>query len=207
MRIHALSLSILTALAGASLATPAEAREGSFAVRAGFHNVDPKSNTGTIANGTIRTSIDSDAAFDLGFGYFFTDNLAVDLSIAGQRYKHTVSANGTDALDIRHRPVILTGQWHFGTEGFSPFIAAGYHWTSVGKERPFGPLANARVNVGNGDGFVIGGGFDVELNETLFARIDAHYLDWKSNVSVNGAGVGRVKVNPWMLGVSIGAKF
>lgn len=206
MRIHVLSFAIAAAL-GALSTAETQAREGSFAVRVGLHHVDPKSNTGTIAGGTIRTAIDSDAAFDVGVGYFITDNIAIDLALAAQRYAHTVSANGTDALDIRHRPIILTGQWHFGSEGFSPFIAAGYHWTSVGKERPFGPLANASVNVGNGDGFVVGGGFDVDLNDTLFARIDAHYLDWKSSVSVNGAGAGRVKVNPWMLGVSIGARF
>ncbi|MDW8479092.1 MAG: OmpW family outer membrane protein [Xanthomonadales bacterium] len=207
MRHHALNLALAAALALGAQAEPALAREGGFTVRAGIHNVDPKSDTGTLANGTIRTTIDSDAAFDLGLGYFFTENLAVDLSVAVQRYEHTVSANGAAALDIRHRPVILTGQWHFGTEGFSPFLAAGWHWTSVGGERPFGPLAGNRVSVGNGDGFVLGGGFDLHFSESLFLRVDAHYLDWKSNVAVGGASVGRVKVNPWVLGLSLGLGF
>jgi outer membrane protein len=37
--------------------------------------------------------------------------------------------------------------------------------------------------------------------------VQRRYFNWKSKVKLNGAGIGQVSVNPWILGVGVGYQF
>ena len=69
------------------------------------------------------------------------------------------------------------------------------------------PIAGTNLNVKDSDGFVGQLGLDYFATPNLFIRADAKYFNWSSNVDLNGAGIGKVKVDPWIYGVSVGYRF
>lgn len=207
--------SLALAVAGAlSLSSVAIAQDGSnpqpgrFAVTVGGAHVDPKSNTGDLAGGAFESSIDGGNAATLGLSYFFTDNLAVELWGSPDKFNHTVSLNGQPGAEIRHQPIALSAQYHFNvSDQFRPFVGLGYHHTNVDGERGVGALDGARVGVETGDGAIGTVGLDYLIGERFFVRTDLRYMQWRSDVAVGGDVVGEARVDPWVYGLSVGARF
>lgn len=141
-------------------------------------------------------------------GYKFNGNWSAEAWLPLMKFKHDVRLDGAKSASIEHRPILLTAQYHFlANSAVQPFIGAGYGWVNVSDESTTGPIAGTNLDVGNGDGFVgqVGVGFYASSN--VFIRADARYFDWKSDVKLNGAGIGQVKVSPWIYGVSVGYRF
>jgi outer membrane protein len=203
----------LTLLAGAVLASAVVSAQAQDAARPGFyaaigvHSVNPKSGNGTLA-GAFKTDINSDTEPSLTLGLRVDEHWSAEAFLPLTKFKHDVRLNGAKSASIKHMPFLLTAQYHFLPESrVQPFIGAGYGWVSVSGERTTGPIAGTRLNVKNGDGFVGQFGVDYMAGRHLFVRGDVRYFDWKSKVDLNGAGIGQVKVNPWIYGVSVGYRF
>ncbi len=178
-----------------------------FYAAIGYYDVAPKSNNGVLAN-TFRSDINSDAEPTVTLGYKFNRNWSAEAWLPLTKYQHDVKLDGATSASIQHRPILLTAQYHFLPDSaWQPFIGAGYGWVNVSGERTTGPLAGTNLNVGSGDGFVGQFGVDYYASANVFIRADARYFDWKSDVQLNGAGIGSVKVNPWIYGVSVGYRF
>lgn len=178
-----------------------------FYAAIGYYDVTPKSNNGVLA-GAFKSDIGSDAEPALTLGYKLNGNWSAEAWLPLIKFEHDVKLDGTTSASIKHRPLLLTAQYHFLPDSaFQPFIGAGYGWVNVGDERTTGPIAGTNLNVADGDGFVGQLGVDYYATSNVFIRADARYLDWKSKVQLNGAGIGEVKVNPWIYGVSVGYRF
>ena len=120
---HSLALSLL-ALAAAGVATPAFAEaKGDWTLGVGVHNVDPKSNNGTLANGTLPLSIGSSARPSLTVEYFVRDNLGVEV-LAAWPFEHDISVKGLGKVgSTKHLPPTVSLQYHFNDKGtVSPVI-------------------------------------------------------------------------------------
>lgn len=120
-----------------ALALPAQAEV--FSVRLGAHNVDPKSNNGQLAG--LDANVSSETNATLGVSWNVTPNLSTDLWVGLDGFRHDVSLAGAGAAfgvgtdtvaSVRHRPLTLGVNYHFGDGAFRPFIGAGYGWISVG---------------------------------------------------------------------------
>lgn len=203
----------LTLLAGALLAATAGTATAQSATGPGFygaigyHNVSPKSGNGTLA-GVFSSDINSDAEPTLTLGYQFDSNWSAEAWLPLTKFKHDVSLDGTKSASIKHMPYLFTAQYHFlPGSTVQPFVGAGYGFVNISGERTTGPLTGTSLNVKSGDGFVGQFGVDFYASENVFVRADARYFDWKSKVELNGAGIGEVKVNPWIYGVSVGYRF
>lgn len=178
-----------------------------FYAALGYGSVDPKSNNGVLA-GTFHSSINSDAEPTLTLGYRFDGGWGAEAWFPVTKFQHDVSLDGARSASIKHMPVLLTGQYHFlGDQAWQPFVGLGYGWVNVSGERTTGPIAGTSLRVGNASGFVAQAGLDYFATPNVFLRADVKYFDWRSNVALNGAGIGRVTVNPLIYGVSIGYKF
>ena len=173
----------------------------------GLYDVSPKSHNGVLA-GAFQSSINSDAEPTLTLGYRFPQNWSVEAWLPIVKFEHDVKLDGAKSATIKHMPITLTGQYHFfADQQWQPFVGVGYGWVDVSDERTTGPIAGTNLNVKSDSGFVGQLGLDYFATKNLFIRADAKYFDWQSDVSLNGAGIGRVKVDPWIYGVSIGYKF
>lgn len=181
--------------------------DAGFYAALGYYDVAPKNNNGILA-GAFKSDIDSNAQPTVTLGYKFNPNWSAEAWLPLTRFEHDVKLDGTQSATIEHRPMLFTAQYHFMPDSaFQPFLGAGYGWVNVSDERTTGPIVGTNLNVGSGDGFVGQFGVDFFASSNVFIRADARYFNWKSDVKLNGAGIGEVEVNPWIYGVSVGYRF
>ena len=191
----------LMAACGSALANDA------WFVRAGLHNVDPKSNNGRLAGGALDVRIGSDIRPTLAIGRFLDDHWAIEL-LAAAPFEHEVRLNGSKAADFTHLPPTLSLQYHFGEPGaFRPFVGAGINYTWTYDERETGPIAGTRLKLGNSVGAAAQVGFLTELSETLHLVGDLRWVDINASVSVDRNRVGEVAVDPLVYGLYLGWRF
>lgn len=210
------STSIATCIVLAGALVGGQAYAESFNVRIGAHNVSPKSNNGQLAG--LNADVSDEIGVTGGFAWMITPNLSADLWLGLDTFRHDVSLAGaggafgvgTDTVaTVRHRPITLGANYHFGSGAFRPFVGLGYNWVQVSGERGVGALEGAEVSASNATGLTYTLGADIDFNDFIFMRVDARRLDFDTDVSVPALGgpVGTVNVDPWVYGVSIGFRF
>jgi outer membrane protein len=189
----------------AIFATSAASAQG-FSARLGFNSLSPKSDNGTVAGATA--DISTDTAFTLGASYHINDNWEVAVDTAS-KYGHEVKLAGLGQVaTLKHQPVTVGVNYNFnGSETLKPFVGLGYAWVGVRDEKALGPIAGANVNIYNSKGFTAVGGLDYKINETFYLRGDVRYIDFDSDVIINGAKAGVANVDPIVYGISVGMKF
>ena len=206
--IRTLTLALLPVLA----ASPAFAQDttdtGSaagkrFAVVGSYTHLDPKSD---VAPGL---KADGGAAPTISASWFATDNMAVELWGAADKFNHRVRADGVGKIGtVEQQPVALSGQWHFGQPDnvFRPFVGLGYYESNFSNEDISGD--GPHVGLRNAKGAIGTVGMDFNINPTWFARTDVRYMHSRPEVRVAGEGTGQdLKLDPWTVGIGLGARF
>ncbi|MDN5665511.1 MAG: outer membrane beta-barrel protein [Psychrobacter sp.] len=209
MKLQSLVLAAATALTMTSaFAVPA----GTWTVAAGAHYVDPKSDNGTLDNG-LSVDVDGDVRPTISGEYFVADNVGVEL-LAAIPFHHDITltdANGNEVdAKTQHLPPTLSVQYHFDGDNLpmnvKPFVGVGVNYTTFFKER---------IYLGNGndleldDSVGVAGhiGLDIPYAPTESFRIDARYMDIKTDASLNGSDLGEVDISPWVYGVAFVKQF
>lgn len=199
----------LTSIAlAAALASTSVAAQG-FAVRAGAANVNPKSDNGTLAG--AAASIDSDTQAVFGASYFFENGVELAFDMPLSKFEHTVTLAGLgQVVALKHQPISLGANWHFlgGDEGgFSPYVGLGYNWTSLSDVRGINALAGAPVDVDDSNGLTATLGADFLASDRWFVRGEARWIDFDSEATLAGAGIGTANVDPWVYSLQVGLRF
>ncbi|WP_312709646.1 OmpW family outer membrane protein [Stenotrophomonas sp.] len=207
--IRILSLALLTsaAFAPAAFAQDSSTDTASgkhFAVVGGVTLLQPKNDP---IEGVKK--VDGGPAPTVSFSYYVNDNWAVELWGAADKFDHRVKGPGDARLgNVEQQPVALSGQYHFGQADnvFRPFVGVGYFQSAFSNESlSDGTTSDIRLKDAKG---VIGTvGVDMNINSTWFARADARYMRSRPDVKIDGVKVGEAKVDPWTVGVGIGARF
>jgi outer membrane protein len=190
------------------LATPlAQAEAGPWRFTVGAHNVDPKSDNGSLAAGALEVEVGDSWRPTITGEYFFNENLGLEV-LAAVPFKHDVQLNGADAGDITHLPPTISLQYHFSPEAkVSPYVGAGVNFTWIYNEDSAGPIAGTDLDLDNSWGLALHAGFDVNLQNNWFVGLDARWMDIDADVSVDGADVGTVNVDPLVYGFYVGRRF
>lgn len=197
---------LAAALAAAILAPSIASANDTWFVRVGAHNVDPKSNSGTLA-GTLDATIDSDIKPTIAFGYHLSPNLAVEL-LAALPFKHEVSLNGDPAVEFTHLPPTLSLQYYFAPDAkVNPFLGAGVNYTWTYDEETKGPIAGTEVGIENSWGLAAQAGLLFKGGKNWDIVADVRYIDIDAKVKLNGAEIGKVDVNPLVYGVAVNFRF
>ncbi len=174
---------------------------GDIKVRVGAHVVAPKSNNHAI--------VDADSATMLTFSgsWFATDHWAVEL-LAALPFKHDINLRGGDKVaDTRQLPPTLSAQYHFLPDGrFSPYAGLGLNVTLFFDEATTGALESSNLSLGTSVGLAAQLGVDVDLTEKLFLNAEVRYMDIDTKAKLDGASLGRVHIDPWVFGLSLGMK-
>jgi outer membrane protein len=181
-------------------------QEGNWMVRARAIYLKPANEstdpTGTLGTNSIHVSNKTIPEVDIS--YFFTRNIATELILTYPQ-KHDVTLNGANIGSFKHLPPTLTLQYHFLPEGtFRPYVGAGVNYTRI-----------SNVNLLNGAGGLnrdsFGGalqaGFDVKVGQNSFINVDVKKVYIRTDVTVNGAKVSALNVDPWLFGVGYGMRF
>lgn len=195
-------------LAGLSLSGASFAQDATpWVVRFGAHTVDPKSDNGSLAGGTLAARVNSDTKPTFSVEYMFNRNLGLWVQAAWP-FEHEIKLNGVKAGTTKQLPPTITLNWHFMPDSaISPFLGAGLNMTHFFSTRTYGPLAGASLKVDNSYGLAAHAGVDFRLSERWLATADLYWIDIQPDVKVNGAKVGTVKIDPLVYGLSLGYRF
>lgn len=215
MKLQSLVLAAATALTMTSaFAIPA----GTWTVGAGAHYVDPKSDNGTLADGTLSVDVDVDGDVrpTITGEYFVANNVGVEL-LAAIPFHHDITLTPTTGGDpinakTQHLPPTLSLQYHF--DGYNlpmnvkPFVGVGVNYTTFFKEKI---STGAELKLDDSVGVAGHIGVDIPFAKTEALRIDARYIDIKTDASLNNGGVttelGEVDISPWVYGVAFVKSF
>ena len=202
-------LSAFLAVAIAGCALPAFAQsKGDWTLGVGVHQVNPKSDNGKLANGTLALDIDSDVKPTVTFEYFLRDNLGLEV-LAALPFKHDIEIKGLGRVgSTKHLPPTFTLQYHFNNQGkVSPFLGAGLNYNTVFSEDTKGALAGTDLKLDDSWGLAAHVGMDIKVSERGAVRVDARWIDIDSDVKVDGAKLGTANIDPLVYGVAYVVKF
>jgi outer membrane protein len=189
------------ALAATALSPTADAAQGDWFFRVGAHNVAPKSDNGRLAGGTLAADIGNDIKPTFVLGRMLTDHWALEL-LASLPFEHDVRLNGARAGSFKHLPPTLSLDYYFAPgAAVSPFLGAGVNYTYTFSESEAGPLAGTDLKIGNSFGLAVHAGLAFRMSERWDIVTDVRWIDIDADVSVNGANVGTVSVDPLVYGV------
>ena len=210
MKLQSLVLAAATAL---TMTTAFAVPAGSWTVAAGAHYVDPKSDNGTLNNG-LSVDVDGDVRPTISGEYFIANNVGIEL-LAAIPFHHDFNLNnpdGTTALTgkTQHLPPTLSLQYHF--DGYNmpmnvkPFVGVGVNYTMFFKEK-LNNAAGAELKLDDSVGVAGHIGLDIPFAATEAFRIDARYMDIKTDATLNGADIGEIDISPWVYGVAFVKQF
>lgn len=199
---------LLTAAALALLASPVLAQsQGEWTLGLGLANVNPKSDNGVLAGGTVPTDIGDSTRPTVTVEYFIRDNLGVEL-LAALPFKHSIKSNGTEIGTVKQLPPVISLQYHFdATPQLKPFVGVGVNFTGFWDGDARGPLSGSELRVKNSWGLAAHLGADYWINEKSAIRADFRWIDIGADVELNGARIGKVEVDPVVAGISYVMKF
>lgn len=196
------------ALALGAAAAPALAQSaGDWTLGVGVHAVDPKSDNGHLAGGTLAVDVHSDVMPTLTAEYFVRDNLGIEVIAA--TFKHDIAIDGLGTVgSTRHLPPTVSLQYHFNGKGkVSPFIGAGVNFTTFFDEDTRGALDGAKLKLDDSWGLAAHAGVDFAVGERGAIRVDARWVDIDTDVKLDGADIGTVNIDPIVYGAAYVMKF
>jgi len=197
---------ITIAIAAATLtAGAAFAQESPWMVRARAVHIDPADRSSPIGGVTESDliTVSKKTIPELDISYFFTPNWAAELVLTYPQ-KHTVKVDGTSIGSFKHLPPTLTLQYHFLPNAtFSPYLGAGINYTRISSVK----LDNDINLEKNSWGLALQAGFDVKLNRNWSINVDVKKVQIRSDVSMAGEQISRVKLDPVLFGVGVGYRF
>lgn len=198
----------IVAAALMALAAPVAAQQaGDWTIGLGIANVNPKSDNGTLAGGTVPVTIDDATRPTITVEYFLRDNLGVEL-LAATPFRHSIRSNGTEIGTVKHLPPVVSLNYHFdATPSFKPFVGLGVNFTGMWDAEARGPLEGADLRVKNSWGLAAQVGADYWLTDRAALRGNLRWIDINSDVTLDGAGIGKVDIDPVVVGVSYVMKF
>lgn len=203
-RVCRLLIALVLALPRIGLADTSADR---WILKLGVHDVDPKSNNGSLAGGALAAEVGSSTRPTLTGEYLITPSLGVEL-IAAWPFKHTVYLNGTEAATTQQLPPTLSVQYHFFPYAqVSPFVGVGLNYTRFFDVQERGPLAGTNLDLRDSWGVAAHAGVDVRLNRRWLVGADVRWIDISTSATVNGASVGTVSIDPWVFGAYVGFRF
>jgi outer membrane protein len=141
---------------------------------------------------------------EVDISYFFSPNWAAELVLTYPQ-KQDVTLNGTNIGSFKHLPPTLTVQYHFTPAAtVSPYVGAGVNYTRI-----FGvDLLNGAGHLDNSSvGLALQAGVDFKLDKNWLLNLDVKKVQIRSDVSVSGMQVSRVKIDPWLVGIGVGYRF
>ncbi|MFZ5656112.1 MAG: OmpW/AlkL family protein [Pseudomonadota bacterium] len=197
------------ALALAAAALPAFAQsKGDYTLGVGVHQVNPKSDNGALAGGSLPLDIGSSVRPTFTGEYFVADNLGVEV-LAALPFDHDIDVEGVGKVgSTKQLPPTVSLQYHFNAGGkVSPLLGVGLNYTTFFKERTAGALAGATLELDDSWGAALHAGVDFKVGERGAIRVDARWMDIDSDVSVNGAAMGSAEIDPLAYGASYVVSF
>jgi len=192
----------LMVIIGLSAGQSVFADTGDWLVRIGGHQVNPTSNNHDIV------SVETGTMLTFTGTYFLSDSWAVEV-LAALPFTHDIKLiGGSKVADTKQLPPTLSMQYHFmPNNNIRPYVGAGVNVTLFFDEGTTGALDDNHLSLGTSVGLAGQLGVDIDLTEKVFLNFDARYMNISTKAKLDGVSIGKVKIDPWVYGVSLGFRF
>ena len=194
---------LAAALVLGGLAAPAFAQQaGDWTFGVGVHQVNPKSDNGSVVGGTLDVEVGSNVRPTITAEYFVRDNLGIEV-LAAWPFEHDISIKGVGQVgSTKHLPPTISLQYHFGEGKVKPFVGAGINYTLFMSEETEGALAGSDLELDDSFGLALHAGVDFKVGEKGAIRIDARWIDIDTDAKLNGVDIGTVNIDPLVYGAA-----
>lgn len=160
------------------------------------------STTGTLS--TLNTDVNNATVPELDLTYMIRDDLGVELILGTSRHQLTSSIGGLGGVNVL--PPTLLLQYHFNHAGrVRPYVGAGMNYTLLYNGLHAG---GQPVSIRNHSfGPALQAGVDVQVTKTLFVNADVKKIWMHTDASLGGQPLGRVSIDPVVVGLGVGMRF
>lgn len=186
----------------ASLACGTAFADTPWLFKAGISQVRPASENGSLAGGAFQAVVSDEVNVTPAIEYTFAPNLSAELLLAIP-FKHDVELNGVKMATFKHLPPTVTLKYS-GPEmsGFTPYVGAGLNYTLVYDEEI--DVAGVELKGDDSVGFAGLIGANYKFPDSAYGvAFDLRYINIESDLTLNGVDIGKLKVNPWVVGLSV----
>lgn len=184
----------------------AMAEQSPWLVRVRVERLSPADKADPVggAGASDRISVSKKTIPELDISYFFSPNVSAELILTYPQ-KHDVYLDGGKIGTFKHLPPTLLGQYHFTPEAtFSPYVGAGLNYTNITKVDLLGGAGGLEHK---SFGLALQAGADYKIDKNWSLNFDVKKIQIRSDVTISGAKVSNVQVDPWLVGVGVGYRF
>ncbi|AKQ57756.1 OmpW/AlkL family protein [Bordetella hinzii] len=200
---------VLAALCAAALSAPVQAHEeGDWLFKVGATQVRPKSNNGSVLNGTVDLDVNNSVRPSFTITYMATRNVGIEL-LGAWPFEHDIRGSGLGKIaSTKHLPPTLSLQWHFLPDStVQPYVGVGLNYTHFFDTKTTGALSGSDLKLKDSWGVAAQLGVDIKLSERWFMNADLRYIDISSKVKLNGERIGTARIDPWVATIGVGYRF
>ena len=165
-------------------------------------------DSGVLGLGSSNVYVEDRLIPEVDFTYFFTKNIAAELILTYPQALVAKSKTLGKLGDFKGLPPTLTLQYHFLPDAtFRPYIGAGINYTRFSNLEidDVAPLKLGRNSWGGA--FQIGADWKIGTNSFINFDLKKVYFDTSVKLSTTGTKIGRVYVDPVLVGVGYGFRF
>jgi outer membrane protein len=196
---------LLIALASVA-SIQASAQQSPWAMRARAVHIEHENGSDPIngAGSADRVSLNKKEIPELDLSYFFTPNVAAELSVNNQQ-KYTAYLDDVSVGSLKHMPIALNLQYHFSPESaLKPYVGVGVNYTRLSAVHVLNDTASLEHS---SYGWVAQAGFDIQLDRNWMLNFDVKKMRVHSELSISGAKASNLQIDPWLIGVGLGYRF
>ena len=197
-------------LAAGAAAIPAQAHEaGDVLFKVGATQVRPKSDNGSVLDGSVDLDVSSSVRPSFALTYMATRNVGIEL-LGAWPFQHDIRGSGGLGKigSTRQLPPTLSLQWHFLPDStVQPYVGVGVNYTHFFDTRSEGAISGSDLKLQDSWGVAAQLGVDVKISERWFMTADIRYIDIKSKVTLDGERIGTARIDPWVATVGVGYRF
>ncbi|MCL2307893.1 MAG: outer membrane beta-barrel protein [Proteobacteria bacterium] len=211
---------LASALAIAALALGAtgvaQAADSKFLVKVGIAGVVPKSNNGKLDTplGVFDTDVRNSVRPSITLEYLITPNIGVEV-LGAWPFRNDIKFNkGVGKIgSVDVLPPTVSVKYHFMPDSVaSPFVGLGLNYTFMYRAKTAGAIAGTNLQVKNSFGLAATAGVDFNINKNWVVGVDVRWIQMRNkvNLGIDDVGyfkLGKVKVDPWVLGAAVGYRF
>ncbi|MFM0690215.1 outer membrane beta-barrel protein [Paraburkholderia strydomiana] len=159
--------------------------------------------TGTLS--ALNVGVNNATVPELDLTYMIRDYLGVELILGTSRHQLTSSVGGLGGVNVL--PPTLLLQYHFNHAGrVRPYVGAGLNYTLFYNNGLH--VGSQPVSISNHSfGPALQAGVDVQVTKSFFVNADIKKIWMHTDASLNGQPLGRVSIDPVVVGLGVGMRF
>jgi outer membrane protein len=177
---------------------------GDVLVRLRAISIIPNVSTNNTLS-ALNVNVNNAIVPELDLTYMIRDYLGVELILGTSRHQLTSSLGNLGGVNVL--PPTLLLQYHFNHEGrIRPYLGAGVNYTYFYNN---GLNVNGQpISITNHSfGPAVQAGVDVQITKSLFVNADIKKIWMRTDASLGGASLGRLDIDPVVVGLGVGMRF